>query len=168
MTKHSCTKHARRDLIKGNSISLPFADRKIETITLFPRFAESSMPRNSSQDRRTHRPEVPKTPRPPSTSSFRVRDASGDSLHDTRYSFRFLRPRRQIVGDGGTNQRCQSGYVDFVIFMEVDRSRHVGVQASVEQPLWVMQRRTLEEIELHLVFERVGGWNSKGSMNDCN
>src|SRR5882724_11031175 len=71
---------------------------------------------------------------------------------DERPSFSIslrLRLAGLVQRDRLADERFERGRVDFLPLLDVDRAPHFALEARVEQPGRVLQRRTLREGELH-------------------
>src|SRR5207302_1738850 len=65
---------------------------------------------------------------------------------------RFLRRfrlARTVEGDRLANERLESGLVNFFSFVDIDRAACVSVETRVEETGRILQRRALEEGQLH-------------------
>src|SRR5947199_2510433 len=68
---------------------------------------------------------------------------------------RFLRRfrlARAVEGDRLANERLEGGLVNFFSFVDVDRAACVSVETRVEETGRILQRRALEERQLHDVL----------------
>src|SRR5256885_13999101 len=62
---------------------------------------------------------------------------------------RRFRLARNVEGDRLANERLEGGLVNFFSFVDVDRAACVSVETRVEETDRILQRRALEEGQLH-------------------
>src|SRR5947207_11365760 len=65
---------------------------------------------------------------------------------------RLHRLARTVEGDRLANERLEGGLVNFFSFVDVDRAACVSVETRVEETGRILQRRALEERQLHDVL----------------
>src|SRR3569623_697365 len=75
------------------------------------------------------------------------------------FSFRFLRRLclRCIEGNGLADELLERSSIHVFSFGDINRAARVAIEAGVEQLRWILQRRALDEGQLHLVLVRFTG-----------
>src|SRR5512132_961011 len=85
------------------------------------------------------------------------------SLRRLRHLRRLRRLRRlrllprSVERDRLAYERLERGRIDLLALVDVDRAADVALEARVEQPLGILQRRALREGELHDLLVRLTG-----------
>src|SRR6267142_5728581 len=78
----------------------------------------------------------------------RSRACRGGNPSGLRLLRRF-RLARAVEGDRAANERLEGGLVNVFSFVDVDRAAGVSVEARVEETGRILQRRALQEGQLH-------------------